>query len=141
MGLRMTDQKNRNNSNWNHTSHDQFVEDYANKSLQDATHDRFTRFYEIANYLLKFEENNTSLDVADIGCGTGTQCIIWAQKGHNIRGIDVNQPLIELARKRSSENELTIQYEVGSATNLPWPDQSVDCCLLPELLEHVDEWN
>ncbi|HWI16010.1 MAG TPA: class I SAM-dependent methyltransferase, partial [Burkholderiales bacterium] len=29
---------------------------------------------------------------------------------------------------------------VGSATALPWPDSSMDVCLMPELLEHVADW-
>ncbi|MET0106719.1 MAG: class I SAM-dependent methyltransferase [Sedimenticola sp.] len=136
----MTDEKQTNTEEWDHTSHDQFVEDYANKSLNEQTLRRFQRFYEIANKLLGIEKKNLQLDIADIGCGAGTQASIWAEKGHQVYGIDINQPLVELAKERAKEKSLNIQYEVGSATNLPWPDRSVDVCLAPELLEHVEEW-
>ena len=36
--------------------------------------------------------------------------------------------------------DLAIDFQIGTATELPWPDASVDICLAPELLEHVPEW-
>jgi 2-polyprenyl-3-methyl-5-hydroxy-6-metoxy-1,4-benzoquinol methylase len=70
----------------------------------------------------------------------GTQCMIRASKGHRVYGIDINEPLIELARKRAQEAGLQVLFSVGSAVRVPWPDQSMHVCLLPELLEHVVEW-
>lgn len=69
------------------------------------------------------------MDVVDIGCGAGTQCRIWAERGHNVFGIDVNEPLIELARRRAQEAGLAIRFETGSATQLPLKDESMDGCL------------
>jgi len=80
------------------------------------------------------------LDVVDIGCGAGTQSRLWAEQGHRVYGIDVNQPLIELARERSAAARLTIKFDVGSATRLPYETESMDICLMPELLEHVVDW-
>ena len=80
------------------------------------------------------------LDVADIGCGAGTQSFLWAELGHNVHGLDVNQPLLEVARQRAGESRCSIDFQLGSATELPWADQSMDVCLLLELLEHVSEW-
>jgi 2-polyprenyl-6-hydroxyphenyl methylase/3-demethylubiquinone-9 3-methyltransferase len=81
-----------------------------------------------------------SLSVADIGCGAGTQSFLWAQLGHQVHGLDVNEPLIELARQRGTEQGLSIDFQVGSAVSLPWETQSMDICLMPELLEHVGDW-
>ena len=82
----------------------------------------------------------TQLDVADIGCGAGTQCRLWAARGHRVFGVDVNEPLIRLAEKRAAEEGVEIKFEVGSATALPWADRTMDVCLVPELLEHVADW-
>jgi 2-polyprenyl-6-hydroxyphenyl methylase/3-demethylubiquinone-9 3-methyltransferase len=81
-----------------------------------------------------------ALDVADIGCGAGTQCQLWAADGHRVHGADINAGLIALARRRSAEAGFDIRFEVASATALPWPDQSMDVCIAPELLEHVADW-
>jgi 2-polyprenyl-6-hydroxyphenyl methylase/3-demethylubiquinone-9 3-methyltransferase len=77
------------------------------------------------------------LNIADIGCGAGTQARLWAQGGHRVFGLDVNEPLIRLARQRTEEAGLVIRFEVGTATALPWADRTMDVRLLPELLEHV----
>jgi 2-polyprenyl-6-hydroxyphenyl methylase/3-demethylubiquinone-9 3-methyltransferase len=81
-----------------------------------------------------------ALDVADIGCGAGPQSRLWAEAGHRVFALDVNEPLIRLAQQRTAEAALTVKFEVGSATAFPWPDHSMDVCLLPELLEHVADW-
>src|SRR6185436_9781775 len=78
---------------------------------------------------------------ADIGCGAGTQSRLWAKRGHRVFGLDVNGPLIQLARERAREAGYNINFEVGTATALPWLDQSIDVCIMPELLEHVSDWN
>lgn len=81
-----------------------------------------------------------ALAVADVGCGAGTQCRLWAQHGHQVFGVDMNKALIALARKRARESGLVIDYKVATATILPWPDQSMDLCIVPELLERVADW-
>ena len=80
------------------------------------------------------------LRVADIGCGAGTQSLLWAELGHSVFGLDVNAPLVEVAQRRAAERGLPVDFRVGTATALPLEDSSVDVCLLPELLEHVPDW-
>ena len=79
-------------------------------------------------------------EVADIGCGAGTQSMIWAELGCKVHGLDVNKPLLELARRRAAKAGYQIDLVLGSAVSLPWPDDYVDVCLAVELLEHVGDW-
>ena len=136
----MSDEKTVDHGQWDHSSHEQFTQDYAEKSLNKSTLARFSRFCDITEKILQIESEQRKLEVADIGCGAGTQAAIWAKKGHKVRGIDINEPLVELAKQRAEAEELEIEYLVGSATELPWEDGSVDVCLVPELLEHVENW-
>lgn len=117
-----------------------FFEYYARESQSGDT---VRRFETVRNKILGFIrplQAGEVLDVADVGCGAGTQTMLWAESGHRARGLDINAPLIELARRRAREKSLDIQFEVGSATALPWADVSLDVCLVPELLEHVADW-
>jgi len=75
-----------------------------------------------------------------VGCGAGAQCRFWVGKGHRYQGLDINEPLIRLARERALEQGSDACFEVGSATSLPFADASFDICLLPEILEHVADW-
>lgn len=125
---------------WDHGTNEEFYEYYSNASLTDKTLERFTGVMDMMHRVLGPERAVRSLDVADIGCGAGTQCILWAERGHRVHGLDINRKLVELGSRRAAEKELTIDFNVGSATDLPFADESMDVCLAPELLEHVEEW-
>ncbi len=105
-----------------------------------GTVQHFTRIRDRSLQLLAKCNGNsaTELNVADIGCGPGTQAQLWAERGHKVFGLDVNAPLIEIARQRAEDAGLSINYDIGSATELPYPDASMDVALLPEL-EHVPD--
>lgn len=49
--------------------------------------------------------------VLDIGCGTGALTLRVAAKGANVKAIDVNPRMIEVARKRVSEADLEQNIE------------------------------
>jgi 2-polyprenyl-6-hydroxyphenyl methylase/3-demethylubiquinone-9 3-methyltransferase len=120
-----------------HGSHTEFYEYYAKMSLTPGAQGRFRA---IRDTVLRYSPHAGPCDVADIGCGAGTQSMVWAELGHRVRGLDINQPLLDLAGRRSADAGYSIEFAVGSAVSLPWPDESVDICLAIELLEHVADW-
>lgn len=128
-------------TSYDSSSDERFTEYYAAASESQTTRDRFVSIREKVLWLrghlgLPVE----SLDVADIGCGAGTQARLWASGGHRVCGVDINAPLVGIARERAGKEGLRIRFDVGSATALPYEDASFDVCILPELLEHVPEW-
>lgn len=124
-----------------HASDPNFVAYYEEASLSAATLQRFRTVRDKALVLLAARGRATKqLRVADIGCGAGTQSLLWAELGHSVSALDINAPLIEIAQQRAAERDLPIEFHVGSATALPMADASTDVCLLPELLEHVADW-
>jgi 2-polyprenyl-6-hydroxyphenyl methylase/3-demethylubiquinone-9 3-methyltransferase len=66
--------------------------------------------------------------------------MVWAELGHRVHGLDINQPLLELARERATASKMVIDFRLGSSTEMPWANDSMDICLLLELLEHVTDW-
>lgn len=127
-------------SSWDHGSHQDFYDYYASESESEAARQRFLGIQAAVLRIAGRTGMDATLDVADIGCGAGTQARLWAERGHRVFGLDVNEPLIWLARRRAAESGMVIRFEVGTATALPWADATMDVCLLPELLEHVDDW-
>lgn len=102
---------------------------------------RFSRIRDRALALLSEEGRaGERFDVLDIGCGAGTQSLLWADAGHRVRAIDVNAPLIDVGRGRAAERHLSVQFSIGSAMQLPFADRSADVVLMAELLEHVAGW-
>lgn len=126
---------------YDHGSDPAFVAYYADASQTPKTHQRFTTIQDRAFGLLAESLGHPGpYDVVDVGCGAGTQSMLWAQRGHRVRGLDVNRALIELARHRAGDAGLQVQFDVGTATALPYESASADVVLSPELLEHVVDW-
>jgi 2-polyprenyl-3-methyl-5-hydroxy-6-metoxy-1,4-benzoquinol methylase len=124
-----------------HASRQEFVEYYAEKSLRPELIEHFCTIRDKILALLDAARGTRGkYDVLDVGCNAGTQCAIWAEFGHRVNGLDINQPLLDLARQRAAEQGYQIDFRLGSATALPWPDQSMDVCIALELLEHVSDW-
>ncbi len=123
------------------TSEDKFVEYYKKASLQRETLERFQRIQGLVRSCLGPQRySDETLRVADIGCGAGVQSMLWAEDGHEVFGLDISKGLVEEAQKRATERGIDIKYCIGSAEQLPWESESVDVCLVPELLEHVQHW-
>lgn len=125
---------------WDTGSHEEFYKYYEQRSLSPKSLERFRKACEILLRVYGTTPDGRGLDVLDVGCGAGTQSRLWTQAGHCYRGIDINEPLIQLARRRAEEQQINARFNVGSATALPCADGTVDICLLPELLEHVANW-
>ncbi|MGQ0834947.1 MAG: class I SAM-dependent methyltransferase [Gammaproteobacteria bacterium] len=120
---------------------DPFTEYYARESLSEATRARFAGTKDAIFCVLRQRGLPCErLTVADIGCGAATQAILWARDGHRVFGADINEQLIALGRERVREAGVRVELEAASAVRLPWASQSMDVCLLPELLEHVRDW-
>ena len=124
---------------WDHTTHDRFYEYYARESQSEEALGRFRR---VRDTILRTLDTGADriLDVADIGCGAGTQGLIWAEAGHSVHALDVNEPLVRLGRERAAQAGRTIDFRIGSATALPWANDSMDVCIALELIEHVADW-
>jgi 2-polyprenyl-6-hydroxyphenyl methylase/3-demethylubiquinone-9 3-methyltransferase len=124
-----------------HSSDPNFVAYYEQASLSEETKARFATVRDkVLSLIARRGGLQHNLKVADIGCGAGTQAGLWAQLGHDVNGLDVNESLVAIAARRAAAAGLTIQFDVGTATALPYDDASMDVCLLPELLEHVEDW-
>lgn len=122
-------------------SHQSFYEYYKKQSLSEAALQRFGAIADVVLRVLGPHGSQAPLRVLDVGCGAGTQCQFWVDRGHDYVGIDINAPLIQLAQERAVESgRRSARFEVASATQLPFEDGSIDVCLMPELLEHIADW-
>ncbi len=134
----MSKEPSRLEPSWDTGTHQDFYRYYERQSSTDKA---LTRFATIQATILRLlGPSDDALHIADVGCGAGTQARLWAARGHIAHGADINAALIELARQRAVQDRLTVEFCVASATSLPWADGSMDVCIAPELLEHVDDW-
>lgn len=65
--------------------------------------------------------------ILDIGCGAGRTTINLFKEGYSfITGLDVADNLLDYAKKYSQENNLNINFVLGDATKLDFPDNTFD---------------
>jgi ubiquinone/menaquinone biosynthesis C-methylase UbiE len=77
--------------------------------------------------------------VLDAGCGAGYGAAHLAQPATRVTAIDVSTEAICEARRRYPIPNL--QFEVASATSMPFADASFDVVTSFEVIEHLEDWN
>lgn len=65
----------------------------------------------------------------DVGCGSGQTAIPAAKQGIRVTGIDIAENLIQHARQRAKQAGLEVRFDVGSAEDLPYSNNSFDVAI------------
>jgi SAM-dependent methyltransferase len=65
-------------------------------------------------------------DVLDVGTGTGNLAMHAAQVGARVVGLDLSAAQLEAAQRRAAQAGVVVQWIVGDAEALPFPDASFD---------------
>jgi SAM-dependent methyltransferase len=90
-------------------------------------------FGEIAKYAAKEGENfvarlgpKPGQRVLDVACGTGNTAIPAARTGANVIGVDIATNLLDQARQRAAEENLSAKFQEGDAEELPFKAAEFD---------------
>ncbi|WP_067723059.1 bifunctional 2-polyprenyl-6-hydroxyphenol methylase/3-demethylubiquinol 3-O-methyltransferase UbiG [Nocardia yamanashiensis] len=75
--------------------------------------------------------------VLDVGCGGGFTTEFLDGRGASVSGVDPSPDLIAAARRHAAETGRNIEYRVGAAEALPYPDAAFDIVTCVDVLEHV----
>lgn len=76
--------------------------------------------------------------VLDIGCGGGILSESMAQRGAQVKGIDLGKAPLSVAQLHAKENQIDIDYELISAEDLAVSEAgNYDIVTCLEMLEHV----
>ena len=95
----------------------------------------------------RFLPEGGSLDILDVGTGTGFFAILLAEKGHRVEGIDLTPAMLEEARTLAKQRNLDITFREMDAQNLEYPNDSFDVVIsrnltwtLPDPERAYAEW-
>ncbi|MDP3282260.1 MAG: methyltransferase domain-containing protein, partial [Nitrosomonas sp.] len=78
-------------------------------------------------------------DVLDVGCGTGTLTVMITQiqPDAGVNGLDMDPQILDIARRKAEQTGETIVLQQGTATCLPYPDESFDHVFASLMLHHL----
>jgi ubiquinone/menaquinone biosynthesis C-methylase UbiE len=77
--------------------------------------------------------------VLDVGCGTGTLTLLIKRIHPNaaVYGLDVDPQVLDIARRKAEQAGATVVLQQGTATRLPYPDESFDRVFASLMLHHL----
>ncbi len=104
----------------------------------DKRAERFQKVYDQLIGLIKPELSHGD-SLLDIGTGTGAIPILLSGYLREVKGIDLSEAMIGIARKKAETLKLSnVSFEVGNSYHLEIPDKCYDAVLISHLLHIVD---
>lgn len=90
--------------------------------------------------LKEFLNISDNQKILDLGCGTGFFTRIIAKQAEvDITVIDIDENLLNGARKIAKEEGLNINFELGNILNIKYPDNTFDIVMCDIMLECFDD--
>jgi ubiquinone/menaquinone biosynthesis C-methylase UbiE len=80
--------------------------------------------------------------VLEVGCGTGTLTLAakrQAGPSGKAVGIDLIPQMIELSRQKAAEANEDVSFQLGSISNIPFPENSFDQVMCSFMIFHMSE--
>ena len=109
--------------------------DEAKRSIRKFNAHQEARFQWILRCLGDVKEKT----VLDVGCGDGVLTYRIVKKGANAIGLDSSEDAIKLAKEIFSGKNLPAKFILADAHEMPIENNSIDCVVLGEVLEHAAE--
>jgi ubiquinone/menaquinone biosynthesis C-methylase UbiE len=93
----------------------------------------------LAPSFIRFAGTTGTVRVLDVGCGTGDLSLCLAQDPEivSVRGLDISPTYVEYANRRNDDSRL--DFQVGDACALPFPDASFDHAVSVLALQFVPQ--
>jgi 2-polyprenyl-3-methyl-5-hydroxy-6-metoxy-1,4-benzoquinol methylase len=67
--------------------------------------------------------HDKSINILDIGCGTGRHSIELAQRGYLVKGIDLSVTMLDKARGKALKANVTVDFQQADARDFHFPNQ------------------
>ena len=112
---------------YTHGYHEAIVESYRRRTAEVC-----------AAFLLRRLQPDAA--VLDMGCGPGAITVGLARRAGTVAGVDASAEMVESARRRAAEEGIdNASFEVGSAYDLPFHDNSFDVVYAHQLMQHLSD--
>jgi ubiquinone/menaquinone biosynthesis C-methylase UbiE len=72
---------------------------------------------------MKMYTPREGMHMLDVGCGTGTNLMLYHEAGCNVFGIDLSHSMVEVAQKKLRNRS---EIRIGDASKMPYSDDSFD---------------
>jgi len=85
----------------------------------EANFDKFVMRPFLEESLAGMPQGLHKLSALEVGCGSGPICCFLAARGWAVRGIDVSQTALEMARQNAEQRGLNVQFDAADICSMP----------------------
>ena len=78
--------------------------------------------------------------IIDVGTGTGRAAILMARGGARVTAVDASEQMLEMARRRASDEGLFVKFVRGDAHALQFHAREFDVAICLRVLMHAPDW-
>ncbi len=88
-------------------------------------------------YLDRGLQEGNGRKMLDVGCGSGFNSVTFAMMGWEVEACEINQEIVEHARRTIKAYGFDIHVKIGENENLPYEDGSFDFLLSMNVIHYV----
>lgn len=78
--------------------------------------------------------------VLDVGCGPGAITVGLARRARTVVGVDASAEMVDSARRHATDEAVgNASFEIGSAYDLPFHDDSFDVVYAHQVMQHLSD--
>ncbi len=114
-------------AHWNRRAPN-FDEDFGHSIRTSAERAAWERIFQLAL------PTGRTLDVLDVGCGTGFLTFELAARGHRVTGIDFAVAMLGEALRKAALRNVSVRFQQADAEKLPFASRSFDLIISRHLL-------
>jgi ubiquinone/menaquinone biosynthesis C-methylase UbiE len=119
----------------------QIVKDQFNKQAQNFNHWDITQNEKIHQSLFIFCGLQPGDVLLDAACGTGAFAIFAAKKIKTVKGVDISENMIEIARQQAKKSGLkNIEFTCHDVENIPCGNETFPVVLSKSALHHMKNY-
>jgi SAM-dependent methyltransferase len=98
---------------------------------------RYTTHYHLAELFSSLAGSHGTL--LEVGCGIGMDSVQLAKCGFDVTAVDLTENALEVARENAARAGVTIDFRLGNAEGLDFPDESFDAVYSFGVLHHTPD--